>query len=193
MKRTMTFPEFERRCYDWFEENKSSHHLSDLRIWNTVPGNSLDRDLWYCIVNIRHGVNMIMLYDHSGELDAPFEVFCDRARKALNTPNSQDTGFTTSYGEYYAIEQALNEMLEEPTPYRISIIRDSYAVGRVLTKEEKVENLGRFVDLESLSFLECLEKLENWRKHPNSCKWTGRKMSIIHCDPMKEEIYITQL
>ena len=188
----MNFPEFENKCQQWFNKNEHRFMLSDLRIWRTVPGSCEDNNVWYCLVNIRKGVNMILLYDHSGELDLPFEVKVDWARKSLNIPHSQMSGYTTHVGEYPTIELAFCDMSEKPSPYLLSPLNDSCGVGRVLTDEEKQQNLGKMIDLERLSFLECLEKLDNWRNDSTS-EWHERKMTIFRHDSMLEVIYTTQL
>lgn len=192
-KPIMTFPEFESKCQQWFDTYSNRYHLSDLRIWRTVPGNIEDRDVWYCLVGVRRGVTLILLYDHSGELDYPFEVMCDWARKSLTMPSSTRCGYTTHIGEYETITAAFCDMAEEPSPFLISNLNDSYGIGRVLNDEEKQMNMGKMIDFDRLSFLECLDKLQEWRNHPHACEWTGRKMTIFKHDTMAEEIYVTQL
>lgn len=189
----MTFPEFESKCQQWFDKNERRFLLSDLRVWRTVPGSCTDNDVWYCVVNIRHGVNMILLYDHSGELDAPFEVWCDWAGGSVNITSTSKDGYTTSLGEYYSMAEAMIDMTEEPSPFRISILHDSCGIGKVLNAEEKELNLTDAIDLDFLSFLECLQRLENWRKDP-LCKYNGRQMTIYRRNSYPNIIlYTTQL
>ncbi len=188
----MTFPEFESRCQQWFYKNESRFLLSDLRVWRTVPGAMTDNDVWYCLVNIRRGVNMIMLYDHSGDLEVPFEVMVDWARNSLNIISSKMSGYTTNIGEYTTMAAALADMTEEPSPYLLSPLNDAFGIGRVLNDEEKRLNQGTMIDLERLSFLECLEKLQKWRDDPNN-EWKGRVMTIFRHDSMSEVIYETQM
>lgn len=194
-----TFDMFEEKCQHMFDKYESQYFLSDLRIWREVPGSMEDGDVWYCIINKRNGVNMIMKYDHSGEFDDAFEVLVDWGRKTLNRPCSQPdptspngSGYTTSIGTFYTFQSAFVSMLEEPSPFRLSIRNDGYCVGYVPNAEEKKRGLGGMIDLETLSFLECLDKIQSFRDDPNS-EWKGRIMTIIHKDAIFEEIYKTQL
>ena len=153
-----------------------------------------NRDIWYCIVNIRRNVNMILTYDHSGELDEPFAVYVDWATGSLQLkrlPIQQYRGYTTMVGEYYDFRTALDTMLEEPTPF-LQSESDGFGIGRVLTKEERDKNLGSMIDLETCSVLECLNRINEMRQDI-LCPYHDRQLTIYHRDPSRDVIYTTQL
>lgn len=192
----MTFPEFESKCNQWFDLHQTRFVLSDLRVWSKLPDDLLysERPIWYCIVNLRRNVNMILTYDHSGELDEPFAVYVDWATGSLNLkqlPIQKYRGYTTMVGEYQDFRTALDFMLEEPTPF-LQSENDGFGIGRVLTKEEKQCGLGTAIDLETCSVLECLDRIKEM-KADILCEWKGRQMTIYHRDPSRDIVYTTEI
>lgn len=193
----MTFPEFESKCNQWYGLHRTRFCLSDLRVWNQVPGDTMtDRDVWYCIVNLRRNVNMILTYDHSGELDEPFAVYVDWATGSLNLkqlPIQKFRGYTTMVGEYLSFNSATDAMLEEPTPF-LQSENDGFGIGRYRDSNEKKSRPDKgewdAIDIETCSFLECLQRLKEM-KADRLCEWGGRKMCIYHRDPSRDVVYTT--
>ena len=83
-------------------------------------------------------------------------------------------------------------MLEEPSPYLLSDLNDGCGIGRMPTEDERKLNYGMMIDMEVMSFLECLKQIEKLRQTPN-CEWKGRQMVIFRHGTMNDILYTTQL
>lgn len=75
----MSFNDFKRKCFDFFEMYKWWSFMSNLRVWETLPGDETEgKTIWYCLWDIRPSVTMMLFYDYGDDSDdLQFVVYVD--------------------------------------------------------------------------------------------------------------------
>lgn len=166
----MSFNDFKRKCFDFFEMYKWWSFMSNLRVWEKLPGDETEgKTIWYCLWNIRPEVTMILFYDYGDDSDdLQFVVYVDWKAGAYENDVYFENGKFSFVAEYDNIEQALECMRFEPTKYLANPTKEC-KLDYILFQGEDPDTCpalrGGF--LESYSLLEAIDVLNDYAMHPN--------------------------
>ena len=166
----MSFNDFKRKCFDFFEMYKWWSFMSNLRVWEKLPGDETEgKTIWYCLWNIRPEVTMILFYDYGDDSDdLQFVVYVDWKAGAYENDVYFENGKFSFVAEYDNIEQALECMRFEPTKYLANPTKKC-KLDYILFQGEDPDTcpaLGVGF-LESYSLLEAIDVLNDYAMHPN--------------------------
>ena len=166
----MSFNDFKRKCFDFFEMYKWWSFMSNLRVWEKLPGDETEgKTIWYCLWNIRPEVTMILFYDYGDDSDdLQFVVYVDWKAGAYENDVYFENGKFSFVAEYDNIEQALECMRFEPTKY-LANPKKKCKLDYILFQGEDPDTspaLGVGF-LESYSLLEAIDVLNDYAMHPN--------------------------
>ena len=167
----MSFNDFKRKCFDFFEMYKWWSFMSNLRVWETLPGDETEgKTLWYCLWEIRPGVTMMLFYDYGNDSDdLQFVVYVDWKAGAYENDSYFREGKFSFVAEYDNLEQALECMRFEPTKYLANPTKKC-KIDKVLFDTENPDNApGVGVGfLKGYSLLEAIDVLNDYAAHPNN-------------------------
>ena len=168
-------------CTETFDSYRYHYNLNDLRIWNKLPGETRDIELYYLVWQLRPACNMILVYDKNEQRN-PFLVYVDWARFAYPHP------FFESCGQFVLINQcpdfytAIQYMLVEPSIFRAAShhkcsLRQYYDIPGENEDNTPIPWL-RFLYSLGCSLLEMLREIEFYKKHGNERK--GTRIYVVH-------------
>ena len=166
----MSFNDFKRKCFDFFEMYKWWSFMSNLRVWEKLPGDETEgKTIWYCLWNIRPEVTMILFYDYGDDSDdLQFVVYVDWKAGAYENDVYFENGKFSFVAEYDNIEQALECMRFEPTKYLANPTKKCKLDYILFQGEDPDTSPALGVGfLESYSLLEAIDVLNDYAMHPN--------------------------
>ena len=166
----MSFNDFKRKCFDFFEMYKLWSFMSNLRVWEKLPGDETEgKTIWYCLWNIRPAVTMILFYDYGDDSDdLQFVVYVDWKAGAYENDVYFENGKFSFVAEYDNIEQALECMRFEPTKYLANPTKKCKLDYILFQGEDPDTSPALGVGfLESYSLLEAIDVLNDYAMHPN--------------------------
>ena len=166
----MSFNDFKRKCFDFFEMYKWWSFMSNLRVWEKLPGDETEgKTIWYCLWNIRPEVTMILFYDYGDDSDdLQFVVYVDWKAGAYENDVYFENGKFSFVAEYDNIEQALECMRFEPTKYLENPTKKCKLDYILFQGEDPDTSPALGVGfLESYSLLEAIDVLNDYAMHPN--------------------------
>ena len=166
----MSFNDFKRKCFDFFEMYKWWSFMSNLRVWEKLPGDETEgKTIWYCLWNIRPEVTMMLFYDYGDDSDdLQFVVYVDWKAGAYENDAYFDNGKFSFVAEYDNIEQALECMRFEPTKYLANPTKKCKLDYILFQGEDPDTSPALGVGfLESYSLLEAIDVLNDYAMHPN--------------------------
>ena len=166
----MSFNDFKRKCFDFFEMYKWWSFMSNLRVWEKLPGDETEgKTIWYCLWNIRPEVTMILFYDYGDDSDdLQFVVYVDWKAGAYENDVYFENGKFSFVAEYDNIEQALECMRFEPTKYLANPTKECKLDYILFQGEDPDTSPALGVGfLESYSLLEAIDVLNDYAMHPN--------------------------
>ena len=166
----MSFNDFKRKCFDFFEMYKWWSFMSNLRVWEKLPGDETEgKTIWYCLWNIRPEVTMILFYDYGDDSDdLQFVVYVDWKAGAYENDVYFENGKFSFVAEYDNIEQALDCMRFEPTKYLANPTKKCKLDYILFQGEDPDTSPALGVGfLESYSLLEAIDVLNDYAMHPN--------------------------
>ena len=166
----MSFNDFKRKCFDFFEMYKWWSFMSNLRVWEKLPGDETEgKTIWYCLWNIRPEVTMILFYDYGDDSDdLQFVVYVDWKAGAYGNDVYFENGKFSFVAEYDNIEQALECMRFEPTKYLANPTKKCKLDYILFQGEDPDTSPALGVGfLESYSLLEAIDVLNDYAMHPN--------------------------
>ena len=166
----MSFNDFKRKCFDFFEMYKWWSFMSNLRVWEKLPGDETEgKTIWYCLWNIRPKVTMMLFYDYGDDSDdLQFVVYVDWKAGAYENDVYFENGKFSFVAEYDNIEQALACMRFEPTKYLANPTKKCKLDYILFQGEDPDTSPALGVGfLESYSLLEAIDVLNDYAMHPN--------------------------
>ena len=166
----MSFNDFKRKCFDFFEMYKWWSFMSNLRVWEKLPGDETEgKTIWYCLWNIRPKVTMMLFYDYGDDSDdLQFVVYVDWKAGAYENDVYFENGKFSFVAEYDNIEQALECMRFEPTKYLANPTKKCKLDYILFQGEDPDTSPALGVGfLESYSLLEAIDVLNDYAMHPN--------------------------
>ena len=166
----MSFNDFKRKCFDFFEMYKWWSFMSNLRVWEKLPGDETEgKTIWYCLWNIRPEVTMMLFYDYGDDSDdLQFVVYVDWKAGAYENDVYFENGKFSFVAEYDNIEQALECMRFEPTKYLANPTKKCKLDYILFQGEDPDTSPALGVGfLESYSLLEAIDVLNDYAMHPN--------------------------
>lgn len=166
----MSFNDFKRKCFDFFEMYKWWSFMSNLRVGEKLPGDETEgKTIWYCLWNIRPEVTMILFYDYGDDSDdLQFVVYVDWKAGAYENDVYFENGKFSFVAEYDNIEQALECMRFEPTKYLANPTKKCKLDYILFQGEDPDTSPALGVGfLESYSLLEAIDVLNDYAMHPN--------------------------
>ena len=166
----MSFNDFKRKCFDFFEMYKWWSFMSNLRVWEKLPGDETEgKTIWYCLWNIRPEVTMMLFYDYGDDSDdLQFVVYVDWKAGAYENDVYFENGKFSFVAEYDNIEQALDCMRFEPTKYLANPTKECKLDYILFQGEDPDTSPALGVGfLESYSLLEAIDVLNDYAMHPN--------------------------
>ena len=167
-KTKMSFNGFKRKCFDFFEMYKWRSFMSNLRVWESLPGDEAeDKTLWYCLWELRPGVTMILFYDYGEDSDdCPFVVYVDWKAGCHDDAYFRNGKFCM-VDEFDDIEMALDKMRFEPTKYLASPYKDCVIDKELLDGENPDTVPGVGVGfMTGYSLLEAIDVLNDYAANP---------------------------
>ena len=166
----MSFNDFKRKCFDFFEMYKWWSFMSNLRVWEKLPGDETEgKTIWYCLWNIRPEVTLMLFYDYGDDSDdLQFVVYVDWKAGAYENDVYFENGKFSFVAEYDNIEQALECMRFEPTKYLANPTKKCKLDYILFQGEDPDTSPALGVGfLESYSLLEAIDVLNDYAMHPN--------------------------
>lgn len=166
----MSFNDFKRKCFDFFEMYKWWSFMSNLRVWEKLPGDETEgKTIWYCLWDIRPGVTMMLFYDYGDDSDdLQFVVYVDWKAGAYENEVYFEEGKFSFVAEYDNLEQALECMRFEPTKYLANPTKKC-TFDYILHQGEDPDTCPALEVgfLKSYSLLEAIDVLNDYATHPN--------------------------
>lgn len=167
----MSFNDFKRQCFDFFDTYKWWSFMSNLRVWESLPGDETeDKTLWYCLWDIRPGVTMMLFYDYGEDSDdLQFVVYVDWRAGAYENDVYFREGKLSFVAEYDNLAQALECMRFEPTKYLANPTKQC-KLDYILHKDEDPDSCPAIGirGVNSYSLLEAIDALNDYATRPNA-------------------------
>lgn len=165
----MSFNDFNRQCFDFFETRKWWTPMSNLRVWESLPGDEAEgKTIWYCLWDLRPEVTMMLFYDYGCDSDDPqFVVYVDWKRGAYDDVYFREGKFSF-VAEFDNLEEALERMRFEPAMHLANPTKKC-RLDYILNPEDDPDTcptLGAGF-LKSYSLLEAIDALNDYARHPN--------------------------
>lgn len=165
----MSFNDFNRQCFDFFDTYKWWSSMSNLRVWRSLPGDETEgKSIWYCLWDLRPHVTMMLFYDYGCESDDPqFVVYVDWRAGAYDDVYFREGRFSF-VAEYDNLAQALECMRFEPTKYLANPTK-TCVLDYILKHGEDPDTVPALGVgfLKTYSLLEAIEAIDSYASHPN--------------------------